>query len=594
MSSEALDLFQNLTLLGGMTRTAIDALFAQGSVVRLNSGDELFAQGSESDALYVLLQGRLLAIGFDPVMNTEHVSGFIQPGEVVGEMGLISHRPRSLTIRSQLDSLLFRLGDVQFSELLDQHPEILTPITRSLIARLQQTLTRSHGARCPQTVMLIPANQSVKIDLFLEGLKSTLSQSHFKTIIVTEHDAKGQLGSQDNPSDLLNWMASLDNDYDFVFYSCTDPNSDWFRYGLQFAERFVVIANGNSPVHYDRRVIDNLDSKNRQHYVKELVLLYETNATELSNVSNWLHGVNYYRHHHVDLQHNNSIERFCRFVTGNANALVLAGGGTRGWAHVGAMRAFHEHGMEFDLVGGTSAGSVVAAIYATGADYEHLKNTMDMMLRASLDVVKFTNYTWPIVSITNARANTELLQRVFSNTHIEQLERLFFCVSCNISNSQETIHTQGLLWQAIRASCSVPGLAPPVAIDGDLYVDGGIVNNMPVDIARHRLDGLGHIVAVDLSMTKDEKEHYYFPPILSLPHLLAHRLKLIKRDYRFTTLGNIIMATMMASSERRGAENRELADLVIRPSLQGYGMMDDARDDLIRLGYQAAIDAITL
>ena len=100
MSSEALDLFQNLTLLGGMTRTAIDALFAQGSVVRLNSGDELFAQGSESDALYVLLQGRLLAIGFDPVMNTEHVSGFIQPGEVVGEMGLISHRPRSLTIRS--------------------------------------------------------------------------------------------------------------------------------------------------------------------------------------------------------------------------------------------------------------------------------------------------------------------------------------------------------------------------------------------------------------------------------------------------------------------------------------------------------------
>ena len=592
MENNALARFRKLRIFDGLPADVIDTLFSKGRIVELHSGNELFAQGGPSDELYILLHGRLLAIGFDPVMNTEHVSGFIQPGEVVGEMGLITRKPRSLTVRSQLDSTLFRLGENEFRELLESHPEVLAPITRTIVWRLQQTLTQSYGATSPQTVMLMPANKGIEIQAVLEKLRIILEESDVSFTMVSEQDAQAKFGEQSDGNEMSQWMADLDQSSDLVLLCCTDLASDWFRHGLQFAERFVVIADGDSESDYDPGLLDKLGDDLHQHYVKELLLLGHGRKHDDSNVTAWLQGVEYYRHHHVVLENRSSVERFCRFLTGRANALVLAGGGTRGWAHVGAMRAFYERGLEFDLVGGTSAGSVVAALYAAGEGYNNLCHVMDMLLRASLEVVKVSNYTLPLVSISNAKANTMLLQEVFSDMAIEELGRLFFCVSCNINRSEETIHTQGLLWQALRASCSVPGIAPPVVIDGEMYVDGGIINNMPVDVARQRLDGMGHVVAVDLSMTKEETTRYDFPPILSLPHLLAHRMKLIKHDYRFSSLGNIIMDTMMACSERRMAENRELTDVLIRPSLQGYGMMDNARDELMELGYQAAIEAL--
>ena len=149
---------------------------------------------------------------------------------------------------------------------------------------------------------------------------------------------------------------------------------------------------------------------------------------------------------------------------------MLAGGGTRGWVHIGAMRAFSEVGLEFDLVGGTSAGSAAAALYATGGEYDYISQAMDSLMRASLEVVKLRHYTLPIVSISDASVNTILLQRVFGETSIEQLALQFFCVSCDISRNREIVHDRGLVWQAVRASCSVPGLAPPVVIEGDMHI----------------------------------------------------------------------------------------------------------------------------
>ena len=154
------------------------------------------------------------------------------------------------------------------------------------------------------------------------------------------------------------------------------------------------------------------------------------------------------------------------------------------------------------------------------------------------------------------------------------------------------IHDQGPLWQAVRASCSVPGLAPPVVIDGDMYVDGGIINNLPVDIARTKLDGAGTIVAVDLSITMGSSTKYHFPPNLSFTDLLAHKLHLAHNHYQFSSLASIIMGTIMACSERRTAENRSNTDILITPDLHGYVMVDDARDELMELGYKAAIAAL--
>ena len=97
---------------------------------------------------------------------------------------------------------------------------------------------------------------------------------------------------------------------------------------------------------------------------------------------------------------------------------------------------------------------------------------------------------------------------------------------------------------------------------------------------------------MDLSATQESDTRYYFPPKLSLGDVLAHKLKFRNRQYQFSNLGTILMGTIMACSERRTAENRKLADILIRPALHGYGMLDDARDELMELGYRAAIEAL--
>ncbi|MCF6764153.1 patatin-like phospholipase family protein [Thiotrichales bacterium 19S3-7] len=106
-------------------------------------------------------------------------------------------------------------------------------------------------------------------------------------------------------------------------------------------------------------------------YDKELILLNSTAKTR-SNTHHWIKEINYFRHHHIQFDDPNSLTRCVRFLSGQARALVLSGGGGRGWTHIGALYAFSENKIDFDLVGGTSVGAIIAALYATGKPIEEL------------------------------------------------------------------------------------------------------------------------------------------------------------------------------------------------------------------------------
>lgn len=592
MTISELALFKQLTIFKSIDQDSIDTLYSEGTIFNLQAGQILFSQGSESNYLYILLSGRLVAVGTDQHNKSENIYGFIQPGEFVGEMGLISKKPRSLTVRAQLDAILFRLSENKFNKLMARHPQVVTPIAMSVITRLQHTLSNSEGKNVLQSTLLIPANKGVSLNRFEIQLNSTLQDQDISYIILTENDMHDQCGINPDWSDVLQWMNHIEEKYSTAIYICTDYDSNWLRYCLQYAERVVIVAYGSAATDYDPNLTDMIANTQQQHFVKELVLLYDQKIVIPDTVNEWIKRYQYFRHHHVTINDTLSMHRFCRFLTAKAKALVLAGGGTRGWAHAGAMRAFAEAGLEFDLVGGTSAGSAAGALYASGANYDEISSRLDALMRASIQVVKPRHFTIPLVSISDASLNTMLLRKIFGEKTIQQLERQFFCVSCDISNNREMVHDQGPIWQAVRASCSVPGLAPPVVIDGDMYIDGGIINNMPVDIARTKLDGAGTVVAVDLSITMKNHVKYDFPPNLSFTDLLAHKLNLANRNYQFSNLASIIMGTIMACSERRTAENRSNTDILITPDLQGYGMVDDARDELMDLGYQAAIAAL--
>ena len=196
------------------------------------------------------------------------------------------------------------------------------------------------------------------------------------------------------------------------------------------------------------------------------------------------------RHHHV--RGSADFERVVRLLTGRAVGLVLSGGGARGFAHLGVVRALREHGVPIDLVGGTSMGGILAAGVAKDWDDAEL---VERFRRCFVDTNPLSDFTLPVVSLVSGRKVGMLLRRELGDLDIEDLPLPFFCVSSNLTTGRIAVHQRGPLWRWLRASVAIPGVLPPVFQGGEVFVDGGSMNNLPVDVMR--ASGRGAVIGVD-------------------------------------------------------------------------------------------------
>ena len=192
-----------------------------------------------------------------------------------------------------------------------------------------------------------------------------------------------------------------------------------------------------------------------------------------------------------------------------AIGLVLSGGGARGYAHIGVIRALREAGLPFDIAGGTSIGGVIAACAAMGWNDDEIELRIR---KAFVESNPLGDYVLPVVALTRGRRVEDRLQDNFGEALIEDLKIPFFCVSTNLVSGQIRVHRAGLLRQALRASISLPGILPPV-VEGEhgLLVDGAVLKNFPVDVLKdlHR----GPIIGVDVALRGGiDPEDFRAPP----------------------------------------------------------------------------------
>ena len=181
------------------------------------------------------------------------------------------------------------------------------------------------------------------------------------------------------------------------------------------------------------------------------------------------------------------MSRLARHVSGHSVGVILTGGGGGGLAHLGALRALEENGIPIDCIGGTSQGTLTAGMYARTLSSSHILP----MLRNNMHALNsprhlLTDLTLPLLSLFSGKGLNEIIKRsVGAETAIEDLWLNFFCCSTNLNKKCLTVHTCGTLWRCIRASMTVLGLLPPVRNEnGELLVDGGYLNSIPVDVMR--------------------------------------------------------------------------------------------------------------
>ncbi|HIC95211.1 TPA: NTE family protein rssA [Candidatus Bipolaricaulota bacterium] len=174
--------------------------------------------------------------------------------------------------------------------------------------------------------------------------------------------------------------------------------------------------------------------------------------------------------------------------------LVLSSGGPRGAAHVGVLKVLEEHGIPIDIVVGTSIGAMVGGAYAAGVPLSRIEE--EWLKTDLLKVAKSFLPTFPLHGWSSGSNISRMLQGVVGEVRIEDLPLKFAAIATDIETGKEVIIREGPLAEAMRASSSVPGLFVPVELDGRLLVDGGLVNPLPVDVAR-RL-GAEVVIAVDV------------------------------------------------------------------------------------------------
>jgi NTE family protein len=270
-------------------------------------------------------------------------------------------------------------------------------------------------------------------------------------------------------------------------------------------------------------------------------------------------------------------ERVVRMLTGRAVGLVLSGGGARGFAHLGVVRALREHGVPIDLVGGTSMGGILAAGVASDWGHEEL---VQRFKRCFVDTNPLSDYTLPLVSLVSGRKVSMLLRRELGDIDIEDLPLPFFCVSSNLTSGRIAVHQQGTLWRWLRASVSIPGVLPPVFQGGEVYVDGGAMNVLPVDVMRAK--GRGPVIGVDVSNDRaftTDVEATETPSIWSL---------LRGRDgRRRPNILQILWRAGMVNSTSAKLELRSQSDLLITPALESLDLLDwQGFEHAIEIGYR--------
>lgn len=347
-------------------------------------------------------------------------------------------------------------------------------------------------------------------------------------------------------------------------------NRVWINGGHHHVQ--MAFSNGTIPVNQARRTGTTI--KQRVQIIQAEIQKYTSRKVRETPL------------YSADTPFKGDFHRLARRLCGKSVGLVLGGGGARGIAQIGIIRALEEAGIPIDVIGGTSIGSFIGALYAKDADVvpmygraKRFAGRMASMWRFALDL------TYPSASYTTGLEFNRGIFKTFGNSQIEDFWLEYYCNTTNISKSRSEIHTSGYAWRYVRASMSLAGLLPPLCDEGSLLLDGGYVDNLTV--AHMKSLGTDVIFAVDVGAIDDDTPQN-FGDSLSGFWALVNRWNPFSAHPNPPTLSEI-QARLAYVSSVDALERAKTTPgcLYMRPPIDAYGTLDFGKfDEIYEVGYK--------
>ncbi len=547
---------RNVPVLAGLSDELLRRLIEEVHEVRVGAGEWIMRQGDTAESVFIVRSGRVEVIDEGP---PEAVIRILRRGDVLGELALLREGTRSASARARRDAELLVLGRASFETLIQTAPSFALGLTRAMGAQLAASRTPVVAATPPRTIAVVGLDQGAPVAEVCELLADSLAG----------HGSVARLGAGELAS-----IEQAEREADRVVLRCAaTPGDPWTDLCLGEAHLVVALSSG----------VLSADWRQRATALQGCELLVfgagvaedVVQALQPREVQVMLGG----------LARGEQIGALARRIAGRSLGLVLSGGGARALAHLGALQELRAAGLRFDRVGGVSLGSLTAAGAAADFTTEHMYESFERAFQRSPS----RDFVLPAYSLVRGRRARRLLHDTFGDRRIEELPLRFFCLSCDLVGRQPVLHRVGPVVDAVYPSLAIPGVFPPVVTgEGQLLVDGGVLDNLPV--ATMARTGEGPIIAVDVTgrigQTRRARRSF---PRLARPI----RRVLTGNEAEIPHVGETILRTLTVGSIDTVAAARLHADLLITPQVEGIGLMEwKALPRAVELGRRAAREAL--
>lgn len=570
-----------LELLSTLPADALETLASEVEWLRVHAGEVVFHEGDTADSACFVLRGRLRASVQED--DRSRMLGEVGPGQPVGELGLLAGVPRTATVRAVRDTDLVRLAQSTLDRLLLAAPDAIGGLVRVVAARAAlsgRAAGRSAGTNS-STVAIVTTQDAIDRAAFARRLLGAL-EAHGHTF-----HWQGSSDAEESGSELIATLDAHDRSPGLAVLEIDPQDADAASAALRQADRILVVADAAEPPGLGR--VAPLLSRVAEYGCEpsvDLVLLQSPTCELPNGTRRHLAGWTFDAHHHVRTDSGPDFGRLARALLGASIGLVLGGGGGRGMAHIGVWRAATEAGLPIDRVAGASIGAVLGAQIAAGwsADRMHEANRGQW---AANRVVK--RPAVPLFSLMSATAGEAMVEEFFGDSDLEDLWLPCQVATVDLTRCRLAMQSRGPAARWTLASATPPGIWPPVVDeDGALFVDGAVIDNLPVVPIREA--GAGRVVAVNVS-----KQTTFSAPsgIHQVPTLrdVVRGFTQRPRPARFPSVIQTLNRTALVTGLAGYARARELSDLYLTPpvghvSLGDYG----AIDEVVPLGYEYARD----
>ena len=579
---------------GVLPQVVIDALARVLQPVAVPGGSAVVREGEASDGMMFVISGGL-RVSRRNATGQLLLYNELRPGMSFGEVGLILRQPRAADVVAVRDSVLAVLRREDFETLLAQHPLALNQVfVRAIYNYLRHT--EEHAVRLhAQTFVVIPLQEGTAgkaVAISLSEVFSKLGRTHL--LAPPKHHRGPSNGLSihvQSAQDMALYQDALEEGSDYLVYEAEADASEWTMRAFRQADQVIFVTRANEPVlegALERHLKQQPSfSMKRLH----LVVLHPADTLAPSDSSNWRQGRTFERTYPVRKNRVDDFERLSRFLTGTAVGVVLGGGGARGFAHVGVLRAMQEAGIPIDLIGGNSMGALIAAQYALGVPLDEIISRTRTFARGG------ERPTFPIISLVSGKRVARDLRKMFGDTAVDGLWIPFFAAACNLTKGCTTAQDTGPLWRAVLASNSPAGLFPPVLFNGDMLVDGAILENVPVEAMRARLGtplerrrGNGTVIAIDVDVLEPMRVD---PTLTRLSAWSTIKGYFSPQSHPSPGIADILYRAGHIGGLNQRSRTIAQADLYMEPPVKTFALMAYRRaDEIAEVGYQYAMKHI--